>query len=933
MKNKSKYNFKKKFKRILAGVVSINILAMGLPMEIKANAAEPVAFITDYQPTITESIDSSGFKHPGIGLTKDILENLRTEVLAQKDPWYSYYKEMLLSPAASKEIKSSNESSEDSTKPGTTIFDSQAVEKKFIDDGLKSYTQAILYYITGDEVYRKNALHIIRIWSQMDPTKYKYYTDACIHSGVPLNRMTTAAEILRYTSCKTESLKWTDKDTNDFTNNLINPTIETFQHTNYHFMNQHLYSLIGAMAGYIFTGNRERYNEGVEWYTVNKTAIDQGQNGAIKQLFRLVDTNILTGEKLNKPMIELVEMGRDQVHGCDDLTNVAILSRLLVEQGTKVDPVEGIVSTSADAVSPYEFLDNRLLKGADYFWQYTLGYDTPFIPVAAHTDANGKPVVTYRIMSDSYRSKTNGANFWDMYYYYKYTLGINMEKEAPYFAEAFSKRLPTNYYYQGKHVSAWESVDGGGDFWLYIPKAAEKEGDKYLPKQQPDPALIQIDERYTAFDNNSATKKEGEISYIEVKAKKEGSKIAPYSLSYPDRTKPCIIGLRFRTNGTAKLEMSRGINVLPYTTLTLPDTKGKWMYTTYDMGTNKVSFSQLDKDYSIFYFNIVGDNTTVDLDYLDIQASNHLTAPKFKVGDSDLNLYTFVGSSAPINLDFSATVSTTNAAVTYQIDNSPKFANLNKSTGEFSWMPSKEGTYSFIVSASDGITVSTKNVKVEVAKDRKSAVALVIAPYDENAKYESATLDAYKKVYDDTIKLVDNGGTDEEVYSSLSKLKNAVDNLKLLTPLLKDGSINYPSIVTSSAASYSPTLVDDNPNSYPVVPIGSPLYYTFDFRSNFRVSATAFDIQSRMGFGEFAAGTAVFGSDDGNTWTRLTDETTKYSEEKQRLNVNDEYKNTQFRFLKIEMIDPQQSIDPNITFHLYEPSEFKIFGERYEVAE
>lgn len=930
MKCTNKYSFKK-FKRIIARAICFSIVVMGLPMESKASAEESKPLITDYKPIITESVDASGFKHPGIGLTKDILENLRTEVLAQKDPWYSYYKEMLLSTAASKEIKSSNESSEDPTKPGTTTFDSQAVEKKFIDDGLKSYTQSILYYITGDEVYRKNALHIIRIWSQMDPTKYKYYTDACIHSGVPLNRMVTAAEILRYSSCKTENLKWTDKDTTDFTNNLINPAIETFQHTNYHFMNQHLYSLIGAMAGYIFTGNRERYDEGVEWYTVNKTAVDQGQNGAIKQLFRLVDTNVLTGEKLNKPMVELVEMGRDQVHGCDDLTNVSILSRLLVEQGTKVDPEEGTVSTAAGAVSSYEFLGNRLLKGADYFCQYTLGYDTPFIPVAAHTDANGKPVIIYRILSDSYRSKTNGANFWDMYYYYKYTLGINMEKEAPYFAEAFSKRLPTNYYYQGKHVSAWESVDGGGDFWLYIPKAAEKEGNKYLPKQQPDPALIQIDERYTAFDNNSVTKKEGDISYIEVKTKKEGSKIAPYSLSYPDRTKSCIIGLKFRTNGTAKLEMSRGINLSPYTTLTLPDTKGEWRYITYDMGINNVSFSQLDKDYSIFYFNIIGDNTTVDLDYFDIQASNHLTAPKFKAGDSDLNLYTFVGSSAPINLDFSVTVSTTNAAVTYQIDNSPKFANLNKSTGEFFWNPTEAGTYSFIASASDGTTVTTKNVKVEVAKDRKSAVTSVIVPYDENAKYESATLEAYKKAYADTINLVDNGGTDEEVYSSLSKLKNSVDNLKLLTPLLKDGSINYPSIVASSAGSYLPTLVDDNPNSYPAYGLAPNLYHTFDFGSNYRVSANTFELQVRMGFPERLAGTAVFGSNDGETWTRLTDETTKFTEDIQKLEVNDMYKDDQFRYIKIQMIDPQKSVDPNITTNMFEVSEFRIFGERHEI--
>ena len=133
----------------------------------------------------------------------------------------------------------------------------------------------------------------------------RIYTDAHIHSAMPLNRMVTAAEILRYSSYQTEELAWTDQDTANFTNNLINPVIETFLHDNNHFMNQHNYPLLGAMAGYIFTDNRDRYNEAVEWVTVNKTAIDQGFNGSVKQLFRLVDTNAETGEKLDKPSFNM----------------------------------------------------------------------------------------------------------------------------------------------------------------------------------------------------------------------------------------------------------------------------------------------------------------------------------------------------------------------------------------------------------------------------------------------------------------------------------------------------------------------------------------------------------------------------------------------------------------------------------------------------
>ena len=51
-------------------------------------------------------------------------------------------------------------------------------------------------------------------------------------------------------------------------------------------------------------------------------------------------------------IVQHVEMGRDQAHGGGDLTNAAIISRMLLAQGTKVDPVDGTVSTQDNAVGP-----------------------------------------------------------------------------------------------------------------------------------------------------------------------------------------------------------------------------------------------------------------------------------------------------------------------------------------------------------------------------------------------------------------------------------------------------------------------------------------------------------------------------------------------------------------------------------------------------
>lgn len=912
--------------KTLSFVVSIGFITALIPLCMTAAAEEAQAqpIMTDYQPTITETIDKSGFKHPGVGLTKDILENMRTQVREQKEPWYSYYKDMIVSAAASKTdaAKSSNESSSDVTKPGTDAFNSQGVEAKFIADGLKAYTQALLYYITGDETYRSNAMHIIRIWSQMNPKKYAYYTDACIHSGIPLNRMVTAAEILKYSSCQKEALKWTDEDTKAFTTNLITPVIETFQHDQNHFMNQHSYPLIGAMSGYIFTGNRDRYSEVVEWFTVNKTAKDQGFNGSIKQLFRLVDTNALTGEKLDKPMVEHVEMGRDQAHGGGDLTNSAIICRMLLAQGTKVDPVKGTESIEINAVGPYEFLNDRILTTANYFWRYMLGYDTPWVPVAYSIAPNGTTRDTYNQLATGYKGRFNTANFWDIYSYYTYVKGDNIAEKAPYYYEAFTKKLPSNFYYGGGLNINWNNVDGGGDFWIYLPAAAEADAAKFIAKAQTSPYLIELEDRYTAFDTNTTSMQEGGISFVRFNATKDGSKIALLNASTSKKT----IGFKIRTNGTAKLEMAPGIK----DTLALPDTRGQWMYVTYTMN----EFQNLG---DIVYLKVKGtEGTKVDIDHMNVEAGAQLTPPVYKIGSSDENIYAYVG--APISIDLSAKDSSSTDVVTYYGSNIPEGAVLDTSTGSFIWKPTQAGNYSFVAEASDGTTVTAKNINIVITNDRTSAVKAAIVPYNSSIVYVSTSLNNYNTIYNDTISKI-NAVSDIEFYKQLQTLRTTVENLQLVTPLLKtdsvttyQNSIDYHNIVKSSTFGTAIINLVDGDNttgsSYMLAP---NLYHILDFGEDYRISANAFGFQSNI-FADRLAGSAVFGSNDKSTWTRLTPGETSFTQCFQTLPVDDALKNAQFRFIKIQLIDPKPDIIHDKVQNLFEMTEFRIYGQRYEVG-
>ena len=855
-----------------------------------ASAADTIQTLaTTYQPTINETIDESGFKHPGVGLTKDVLENMRTQVRAQKEPWNTHFNNMLLSGSASATPSIKNVNGSDPSKPRFYGLNSQGVQSLFITDALTAYTQAILYYVTGNETYRANGMRIIRLYGQMDPGQFTPYTDSHIHTGIPLQRMTAAAEILRYSSYQTAALAWTDDDTSNFTNNFLLPTVTTHNSCNCRFMNQHLYTTIGAMSGYIFTGNRAKYNETVEWFTVNKDAVDQGQTGSIKQLFRLVTRNDMTGEEVT-PAVQHVEMGRDQAHGAGDLTNAAILSRFLMAQGTRVDPVTGTPSTAPEAVGPYEFLGDRIQQAVELFSTYMQGYEIPWIPTASHTDADGNPTVVYRGVSDYYRGRI-GQNTWESFYYYKYARGMNMEQFAPNFTRFFSKRTGYN----------WDGVDGGGDFWIFIPAAAaDAEGSTYLAKRPVDP-YREVEDHFTPQDANSAVMTDAGASYVRTTATEAGSRYAVYGYGYGTSS----LGLKIRTNGIATMEAFG-------TAIQLPNTGGQWMY---------VNYPGAMLDYVAV--TIKGAGTTVDFDHVNVNGSS-LSLPTFTGGNSDLTAYSYAGAGQAVTASFAATDSNASATLTYQIDNLPAGASFNTGTGAFSWAPTQAGTYNFVVSAKDGTTVASKRFTVLVGADRQATVGILTASYNPSLLYVTSTLASYNAAYNDMQSVI-SSATDAVFFQKLAALRSAVEGLQLLTPVIGDGSLNYAKmLVASTFGDQVPNALDNNPSSFVGYYLAENLTYTLDFGPNFNVAAESFGLQVRTSFPERIGGTTVYGSNDKANWTRLTPGLTTVTEDMQNLAVSDELKTRRFRFFKIAMIEPSSA--------LLEMSEFHIFGTRYETV-
>jgi len=872
---------------------------------IAAASSKTEVIFTDYHPVINEVVDNEGFKHPGVGLTSELLENVRQKVRHKIEPWNTYFNAMLESPAASRSVGSSNQNASDPTKPLSDSFDSQPFNGRFILDGSKAYTQALLYYISGDEQYRCNAMHIIRIWSQMDISKYKYFSDAHIHTGIPLNRMVMAAEILRYTNCQSEDLKWTETDTKNFVTNLVTPVIENFQHSQHRFMNQHLYPLIGSISGYIFTGNRSRYNEAVEWYTINSTAKNQGFNGSIKQLFRWVDQEDIVGKKIGEgnPVsghVQHVEMGRDQAHGGGDLTNTAIINRLLLAQGTKVDPLNGTVSDASNAVGPYEFLNDRTLAAANQFWQFMLGYDTPWTPVAYSISPEGVVRGTYNSISANYKGRFLTANFWDFYSYYTYSRKLDVSKIAPYFYEAFTKKLTPD-------GQGWKNVDGGTDFWLYLPKEAEKDAIAFLPNNKSAGTLLELEDRYTKLDGNSATIHEGDASFIRFNATETGSKIAIMSFGNGEKR----YGVRFRTNGVARLSIAGS-------TVVLPDTGNEWKYVS--LNTTIGNFE---------YISVVGTaGIVVDIDHINT-SNDGLKKLEFKSGELDMKFTGYVGQ--PILFDFSSKDSIKNDSITYKVFNLPRGASFDVTTGTLKWLARHETAAQMTVAMTDGTTFVVKNVLINIAKNRTAAINAIASVYDPAKIYSSKSTRLFNEMYEDAVRHIKK--TKNATFSEkLTALVLAAQNLKLITPLCEDdGSLDYSKrVVYSTCGKELKNWLDGVPSTFVGFYLAPKSYHILDFGTDCKVSASAFGFQSNI-FSDRTAGSVVFGSNDKENWIRITTQETAFTQSFQKIQVDDEFRNSKFQYLKIEKIHRYPDILGGNTSFLFEPGEFRIYGQCHEI--
>lgn len=873
-------------------------------------------------PTLTSTTSAAGFAHPGIGVSAANLRFARDQVLKGVEPWKSYYAAMSASKYASLTLKSNN-AGPVLDHPALPSFTSTKTESKLIQDSWGAYTQALMYYITGEDVYRANAMKIVRIWSNMDPAQYAYYPDSQIHTGVPLYRLLSAAELLRATSSDPAytayDLTWRDSDTAKLTTNLINPMLSAFEYKNTNYLNQHTYPLIGAIAAYIFTDNRARYDQGVEWYTVNATTTEPQQNGALAPIYPLIAAD----DPLNHyghAFVQHQEMGRDQAHAGDDVDNLAGLARILTVQGTKVDPVHGTVSAAPDAVDPYHFLNDRLLAGSDAYARFMLGYDTPWV------DTTGGP----GSISSGYRGRLNAlTEINEIYDAYEYTEGVDVEKEAPYLAEAHQQAEGPLFYNGSTTLSDFwggqgTGIDTGPEYWLSFPAA--------LAGQTPPVAtssVVPAVRKGQALDGGTVMTSDAAGTYAEMHASRSGTTLVVHDLTYTDRTKDAPVGLLVRTDKSGmKLAVARDQHTPPFRTITLPNTDGQWRYVTYDVADTTVHPNQVGDN--IGYYTVTGpDGGTVDIRNVNTLAASQLSIPQFPQG---LSADVIGVAKEQLATSFAATDSNPEDVVTYRAEGLPAGAVLDPATGTLTWTPAqpRTGTYHFTVVADNGTVATTLDVTLHAEPNREQAYRQAQTGYDATTTYTTSTLAAYTAESDQVWATL-HTATDADFLASLVRLQASVNGLRLLNPLLSDGTLAFPPLVTSNLTALNISNLVDGDFTTTSGDLHAPFW--IDFGAGYKVTASAFGLQARYGFANRSQGTNVYGSNDGTTWTLLTSrETTNTTAQNYALETIPVLPSVQgmaFRYFKVQVDDPGIPTDPAYP-GISSFAELRIHGVRAE---
>lgn len=729
--------------------------------------------ITEYIPQIRRETDvSSGLIHPGIGMSAEQLETMQRHVRAGDEPWLSGYGALINNPKAALYPRLYFQPDNDIFIhiPGPWAMEGYSNPGEFVSqrcqmDSLTAAHQALMWYITGNEQYRRNVFAILDnfalVESAVDHTDFRF--------GDVVYNLCFAAEILRYTDCDNEELQWTQEYTEKLTGFM--DIVHKFYDATWFWMNQHSFNVLGMMGESIFTNDIGMYGKAVERTLVNTEGEHGGRNGSVKYQIRKMVKNDLTGETLEEPNIQLMEMGRDQGHAYGNLGGLSELVASIYAQGTLVDPEDGTISTADDAVNPFEFQDDRLLAGASYLAKYHLGYEVTWIPADSGVSSSS-PNGIYKSIN-GYPWKGNLSNYYGIVYnYYKYIAKADMSQEKyRYVADAYESIMPEG---------------ASGDFiglstLMFTPEAAAADGISRKKDFSGDTETVSQTEYFSALRRGTArVMKEGDVTFVRADSSGEGTEFVIHHFGYPRKE---LVALKVRSNGDAHIRLGcQEADHDSAAVFEVHDTNGKWQSVLYDLSESHNTAA------SMVYYTITGDATQVDMDYLEFDPAQ--TVPEISCishdnsvlaetqADGSVKEYIAVGEN------YQAAVVLADAAegIVYDVQGLPANAVFDKSKGTLQWKPGeehagKEITLCYQAEKNGAISYCSRKVYVY---DNVYGLLEECVKHVSSGKYEKESADIFKNAYAAALVEGKNSCATAAFREKVLALLEAADDLKYL---------------------------------------------------------------------------------------------------------------------------------------------------------
>ena len=880
--------------------------------------AESDTIMTDNVVEIQETVTDNGFVHPGIGFTAKSLITMREMVQNGVSPWSDYFEGMRRTRYAALDAP---------LKKQEQIKNDGGISS-FADDAQTIWVHSILYFVTGNEEYRKLPVEAIKWYSERDNFFPEWFGDCHIKLGKYVRTFCEAAELMRYTEPNDKSLVVTDDMIKALDENCLKPMSDNALSRKTYFMNQHSYALQGYIAETVLANDSERYADAVEMTTVNSgNTENEARNGAIANIIRTISNDEETGEAV-EPHLQLAEMGRDQDHAKGNIDNFVLLARTTENQRTKVDPQKGTISSALDAVSVMEFQNDAIINGSELFFAYNMGYDIPWTTIYSennHKTDRTMKVAFYRAPAPGYHGRIMSTGTMAMYYRYK-GLGYDMSK-YPMLSYAASrvKESSRDNVLTGTYIDTIHNYDF--DFWTDLNKeAADSDKDskraaeilaKDLAPYEAAPLnIIEIEDRFIDMNvidsdvqtgypsNTSDVPIEKGDGYARLTLKGADARtMALYNMDMPKNK----LGLLVRTTDVTefKLYSTNKYDGNEILTAYAPNTNGDWKYVIFDFSDGKVKEPDRQAIWYLTARSVSGNDETVDIDKLNTSES--------EINAIDLSFEDGESVSLLEGSEYIRNISAGGAAQ-YSVSGA---ADISVNNGSIVWTPQKSGKYEAYITAANSTTVNTKRIEFSVCDTVDEVTASILSGYDQTKVYTSSSASAVEAV---------KSGVDG-TRSGFDALQEAVDSLELLNPPLRYGGIDYSGISECSSGTAAQNLVDNSAGSN--ITLSEPdMNITFDFGESYKVRADSFEIQPSDGFPARVLGSNVYGSDNGVDWTLLTSNAAEISDKLQKLDVLPEQKNKTYRFLRIYMPNGTNNINENA--YIMGVGEFRINGERVE---